>query len=54
MIALPLICTEAPDFIHARVLQSFSSKVFTGGRSPLVLAVSVRFWELKESHLEAA
>ena len=36
------------------VLQSFSSKVFTGGRSPLVLSVSVRLGEHKENRLGAA
>jgi len=37
-----------------KVLQSFSSKAFTGGRSPLVLEISVRLSEHKESHLGAA
>jgi hypothetical protein len=36
------------------VLQSFSSQVFTGGRLPLVLAVSVRLGAHKESRLGAA
>jgi hypothetical protein len=34
-----------------KVLQSFSYQVFTGGRSPLVLVVSVRLDEHKESHM---
>jgi hypothetical protein len=37
-----------------KVLQSFSYQVFTGGRSPLVLVVSVRLDEHKESHMGAA
>jgi hypothetical protein len=36
------------------VIQSFSSQVLNGGHSPLVLVVSVRLGERKQSHLGAA
>jgi hypothetical protein len=44
----------SPARACVKVLQSFSFKVFTSGCSPLVLVVSGRLGEHKDSHLEAA